>query len=186
MSDVKWAGCEILKPSTDWTGAKMGLLCPGYLARKVWPDINWGEAFAYLVRRFGFSGRHDWHKQLCQFSLTTPDPEVGFWLDPKPSDEDVEPGYFVFVDLARPIGLEDRKSYYDWPMAEPEKGETYSDRLPPDGTVSRRCHDAIEAGMRDLLRPVYVRDVPINILGRMTDKEAAEHESAEHAWQETD
>lgn len=183
---IKWAGCEILKPHAGMSGAKMGLLNPGYLSRKVWPDINWGEAFAYLVRRFGFSGQHDWHKQLCSFNLTTPDNEVGFWLDPKPSDEDVEPGYWVAKTLVPNLATEDRRSYYDWPMAEPEKGETYSDRIPPEGTVSHRCHIAIEAGMRDLLRPVYIRDVPINILGRLSDAEASQFESAEHAWNEED
>ena len=35
----------------------------------------------------------------------------------------------------------------------------------PEGSVIRRVNEALVVAMTDLLRPVYIRDVPINILG---------------------
>lgn len=41
------------------------------------------------------------------------------------------------------------------------------------GPIARRVKRALVAAMRELLRPVYVRDVPINVFGVMTDDDAA-------------
>ena len=41
----------------------------------------------------------------------------------------------------------------------------------PEQTLYRECNQAFTATMRDLLRPVFVRDVPINCYGRIEDAE---------------
>lgn len=177
----QWNGCEILKPGEGWSAGKQGIVDATFLAGQIYPAANYATAFAYLFRRFGETGPFDWHKQLCQYDLTTPSKEVGFYLSCSPS-MGPEPGYWLSPGIAVKIGREYRRSR-DWPPVDPAN-PVYGGRMPPEGTVSRRAVDAIADGLRDLLRPVYVRDVPINICGRMTDKAAAKFKSAEHAWQD--
>lgn len=177
----KWAGCKVLKAGKGWSGGKQGIVDATFLAGQIYPSANYATAFAYLFRRFGETGPFDWHKQLCEYDLTTPDKEVGFYLSCSPC-MGPEPGYWLSPDIAAAIGREYRQSR-DWPPVDPAN-PIYGGRMPPEGTASRRAIDAIAAGMRDLLRPVYVRDVPISIVGRLTDKEAAKFAYAEHAWKE--
>lgn len=179
---TNWTGCVVLKPDDgDWSGAKSGVINATFLADQIWPGVQYGNAFAYLFRRFGETGPFDWHKQLCNYDLTTPDEEVGFWLSCCPSSVGMEPGFWLADRLHREIMLNDYRKACDWPLADPS-GPDYGTRIPPEGTASRRAIDAIAEGMRDLFRPVYVRDVPINIMGKMTDADAGKLEPAEHAW----
>jgi hypothetical protein len=179
-----WTGCTILTPGDDWEGSRGGTIDPGPLAARVWPDADYGRAFAYLWRRFGPPQPSDHHKQLCEYDLTTPDPEVGFWLACNPSTGGMEPGGWLARARVREIMATDRHARYDWPLIDPTKG-IYGGFAAPEGTPTRRALDAIEAGMRDLLRPVFVRDVPINILGPIGDDwDEGLFPEAEHAWQD--
>ena len=164
-----WAGCAKFDPPEDWQGGRNGVISPGYLAAAVWPTASYGNAFAYLGRRFGKPSPFDHHKQLCEYDLTTPDPEVGFYLACSPSNIGMRPGYWISPELSYAI------------MAT-ERGIT-GGNAPPEGTLTRRACDAIEAGMRDLLRPVFIDDMAINILGKMADEDAAKLKPASrHAW----
>lgn len=53
--------------------------------------------------------------------------------------------------------------------------DAYQKRIPledrPDDSITKRVHVALCAAITDLLRPVYVRDVLINICGRVPDVE---------------
>jgi hypothetical protein len=178
---MTWKGCKVLKPKKGWQGARAGIIDATYLARRVWPKASYGNAFAYLFRRFGETAPFDWHKELCNYNLTTPDPEVGFWLKCSPGSSGLQPGYWLSGRLADAILENEYIDHLDWPPVYPELG-IYGGNAPPEGTLSRRAHDAIEAGMRDLLRPVFIRDMPITILGPASNKDC-KLPIAEHAWQ---
>jgi hypothetical protein len=177
---MTWEGCKVLKPKKEWQGARAGIIDACYLAGRVWPKASYGNAFAYLFRRFGETAPFDWHKELCTYNLTTPDPEVGFWLKCSPGSSGLQPGYWLSGPLADAIMESDHRKRFDWPLANPAHG-IHGGHVPPAGTLSRRAHDAIEAGMRDLLRPVFIRDMPITIIGPATDEDC-ELPIAEHAW----
>jgi hypothetical protein len=177
----EWEGCVRLDRDhlRDWFGAKAGIIDPGYLCKRVWPGVSYGNAFAYLFRRFGESAPFDNYKQLCNYDLSTPDPEVGFWLSCGASSVGMDPGYWLSPELGRAIAKQDRYGGYDdWDWVVP--GNSYEGRIPPAGTPAGRAIEAIEAGMRDLLRPVEIRDVAVNILGPYK----GDLESVPSAWKD--
>lgn len=141
-----------------WSGAASGELADGFeLAREAYglPDVmspDKGDdsgltCFAYLWRRFG-PPRYgsDPHKDLCCYYLTTDDPDVVLWVRPCGSGLAYGVGYMVSKRLA----------------------------AGPSPSARRRVQGALKRALRELLRPAYVRDVPINILGRCADGEPAE------------
>ena len=119
------------------------------LAIEVWGDkaaaANAGlAACAYLWRRFGppFYGSDD-YKEILQYILTTDDPDV--WLTVYPGGSGLRHGvgYLATPALRRRA------------FAEPD--------------MATRIQDAIRGAMRELLRPVGVRDTMINLFGRLLD-----------------
>jgi len=102
-------------------------------------------AFAYLYRRFGppTHGCDD-HKEIAAYYLTT----------------DIEGLVLFFTCSASPIKL-----CFGYMR---NSGVLY--KLPPRGSedpnpFQLECRKALMDAMRELLEPVWVRDLPINILG---------------------
>lgn len=166
-------------------------------------------AFPYLWRRFGppWSGSDD-HKELCQYLLTTPDPEVWLTIGPSGSRIDLAVGYIaskaIAEERARPY-QEWEKTFETWWLARknirltkrtPKKEveriadlywkDRLSGKLPKAaikvcgeyparhdpkewrtvGGLMARVNQALFDALTELKRPVFVRDVPINIFGR--------------------
>jgi hypothetical protein len=120
-----------------------------------------GDQFAYLFRRFGYPvWGSDSHKSLVTYMLTTPDTDVilwckpshwlrhsfGFGLSPRLDRESME-----LCMAYRTVNPREQRA--DW-----EATDCY-----------KRIDRAVGAAMAELLRPVFVRDVPFNILGRVSD-----------------
>lgn len=143
-------------PAIDgWVACKADMVCsPGRLAETVFPtDTNplyRGAMFAYLFRRFGYPiyGWDD-YKSLVQYYLTTPDDEVVLLVDPNDSVR-LSFGYGLAPRLAQAAHdaeIRSRRSFETTPIYQQISG-------------------ALIAAMRDLQRPVAVRDVLITFLGR--------------------
>lgn len=115
-------------------------------------------AFGYLWRRFGPpSWGSDDRKELCSYVIRTPDSAVFLELGVKA------------MPLSFSVGF----------LAD---SSTETTRFADDGDETMaRIRTAVIAAMREMLRPVYVRDVPINIFGRVTDEYASDWEPAERS-----
>lgn len=113
---------------------------------------------SYLYRRFGptFFGS-DGYKDMCQYILTTSRPGLWFWVACKASSLSHCFGVFFSKELAR--DFPDTKQWDDG-----DENETVLE-----------CRRELVACFRELLRPVYVRDCPINLLGTY---EADEYDQA--------
>ena len=109
---------------------------------------------AYLFRRFGppFWGG-DPHKEIAQWILTTGKPNLFFWVSCKATALRGCFGVLMGPGLERRFGRQ-------------LHGE-------PPNRLLAECREELLACFRDLLRPVFVRDVPINLLGRCEDTPAA-------------
>jgi hypothetical protein len=153
-------------------------------------------AFAYLWRRFGppFKGS-DPDKELCSYVLRTPQPGVYLEVSPKGYPLAYAIGYLITpkVDALTRKPLVDWWTAYDrWakrkglPAFWSEDGEKREAGLrravkelgpipkrvrpgPKAPGLVGRINRALVAAMRELLRPVCVRDVPINLFGRCAD-----------------
>lgn len=112
-----------------------------------------GAQFMYLFRRFGYPiyGWDD-HKDIVSYYLTTPDPDVILWCKPY-CTPDLSFGYGVSPAL-------DKEAM----QAVSANWRTF-DKHP----IHQRIDRAIRAALTELWRPVYVRDVPYNIIGRVYD-----------------
>lgn len=169
------------------------------LAKEVFgePDGNSGLlAMAYLFRRFGppTFGSDD-HKEICRYHLHTEAPDVFLGIAPRGSGPGY--GYMVTRDVESRIYrrftnwesafqkfLEDDTVVYKDPWKarmDPSvvaRAEKVIGKCPKriresewrkSSRVVDMVHSALLGAMRELLRPVYCRDVPFNILGRVKD-----------------
>lgn len=118
-----------------------------------------GDSMAYMFRRFGYSFYgHDRHKHLYSWTLTTPMDDV--YVDVYPYSVGCGFGYFISEALDRELTVEamaNRRSYGKTP--------------PPENSARWPVYQALRATIADLFRPVYIRDAPINIMGRLDDGE---------------
>lgn len=160
-------------------------------------DKNSGlTCMAYLWRRFGPSPwGYDDYKDICVYYLTTPRPDTFLWVRPNGSGLFYATGYLITRELDERLQrprfqwLRKVQAYY---LKTGGKKENYWDAM-MDPAFRRRAHrefgrcpvpahkyrqtkglqrqfnDALLAAMRELLRPVFCRDVSINILGRCDD-----------------
>lgn len=116
------------------------------------------EQVMYLLRRFGYPIRGwDGYKDVIEYHLTTPDLDVALLCRPA---SDLR-WSFGFV-LSKAFGLEAEKAERKWFTS---RATTPIESLP----VYQRIDSAIRAAMTELLRPVYIRDVDYNLLGRIED-----------------
>ena len=104
---------------------------------------------AYLYRRFGppFCGG-DNHKEIANYILTTTKPGFWFWVACKASDLRFCFGVLFDKSVADALG--------------------YS-RHDEDTPTAKEYRRELVACFRELLRPVYVRDCAINLLGACED-----------------
>lgn len=175
-----------------------------YGERAKWPDSSL-TAFAYCYRRFGPPpmGTDDYKNLGGGWILTTGDPEVFFAVDPGGCSIDLYLHHYVAerlrdeadapargwrqesrrrFDVAHP-----RKTLEDYLLAQMQGGPCrWLEDMPP---YPRRCSAEIEARvegtvtyvLRDLLRPCYVRDVAINLFGRISTKNPARGQEAKRS-----
>ncbi len=158
------AQVAVLDSDKKYTAAGAGTFDPGNIAQKVLPNIKGGQLFAYLFRRFGYpSWAWDSDKELTHYCLTTPLEDVFLTVCPAMGG-DYSGGYdctelmFGYC-IERSIEEEYHTLYRQRKLDEWETSPRYT-----------ACVKALKAALRDLLRPVYVRDVPINCYGRVMDE----------------
>ncbi len=175
-SKVFIAQVAILSKGTKYTAAGSGIFDPGEIAQQVLPGLRGGQLFAYLFRRFGYpSWGWDEYKNLVSYLITTPLPEVFLSITP-------------YMGSDRPEQLYDPTDLmFGYCVDQKIEKQDYYPCLRKDGHAAweehpryKACQQAFEAAMRDLLRPVYVRDVPINCYGRVDDDDEQLPEMVEH------
>jgi len=159
-----------------WTAAmSSSLFDPGKIASKILPGLRGCPLFAYLFRRFGYPSQGwDDHKELVRYLLTTPMDKVFLEVRPYlgsdyrhdcpqgPDEVSVRLmfGYCISQHLEQQY-LEEL--YYRAPRLSQQEREA--------SALHQQYNKAFEATIRDLQRPVFVRDVPINCYGRIADSE---------------
>lgn len=153
----KWHA-KIWKSTTGekWHGAKGGEIWPGDIAVKAVGDINYGTLFTYMYRRFGPSeyGSDD-YKDIAAWFLTTPNHFVALTVSPNPSGCRHSFGYMV------------NRNMFPYPWNENQ---------------IKLVTEALEAAIRDLLFPTYVRDVFINAAGKVKDEDVGEDHCSYFKW----
>jgi hypothetical protein len=71
-----------------WGGASMGILCPGDVAVRAGLAFHGAWLAAYMIRRFGPPNHgSDPHKQLCSWTLSTPEPRLALVVTPYLADD---------------------------------------------------------------------------------------------------
>lgn len=166
------------------------------------------SAFAYLTRRFGPTIHgSDPHKDLAQYCLTTPNKEVAVFLSLGSAGLAYSLGYFASKELKDKIyepAKKWEKDFFDWVSSKSrtknkkrlEKKyfawrtnvEKTNEAIKVIGAfpfenkdVEKDINDAVIATCKELLRPIFIRDRPFNLLGPLTDAKASQWEHvAEH------
>jgi len=101
-----------------------------------------GNALLYLYRRFGPPGPDDYEKKVCGYWLATDDPQL---------DLEISIGYTVWI-----CGY----------ITDDDIAYQYIREQRDNTSLVQEAHRETAEAVLDLLRPVPVRDVYINILGR--------------------
>lgn len=142
-----------------------GVFSPHDLAKEIFdarregePQDRRADQVLYLFRRFGYPVYGwDGYKSVIDYVLTTPDPDVVLWCKPA-SAYWISFGYGVSDALRRDADIAEWMWRSGPRDVEWERIEVY-----------QRVYRAVRAAMRELLRPVYIRDVDYNYLGRVRD-----------------
>ena len=156
-----------------YTAAMSGLFDPGDIAAQILPELRGCPLFAYLFRRFGYpnSGWDD-HKDLTRYVLTTPMDNVFLEVRPylggdyrhRQNNDAITVslmfGYCMSQELEQQY-LEEL--YYRKPRISQQEREA--------SALHQQYIKAFTATIRDLQRPVFVRDIPINCYGRIAISE---------------
>jgi hypothetical protein len=122
-------------------------------------SIPAGPALIYMIRRFGYSesGTDD-YKRLCNYVLPT---RIG--------------GLYLGISFSATScwidDLMDDEAGYRYQEAESKARPYDIDHIFPGDTLIGQYQQALKEATQDLLRPVFIRDVPINILGRAENVE---------------
>ena len=143
-----WAG-QVTSLPPGCSGARDGELCSGYaLGCAIYGEqaVPAFAAFAYCWRRFGppWIGS-DEIKELVCYVLHTPHPDVFVTLSLSASPLQYAVGYLVA----------------------PAVQATEAVRAREQGSALVR--DALAATLTECLRPVFIRDIAINVLGKVPD-----------------
>lgn len=144
------------KQLKGFTGGRgMGFFDIGDEARKEFPNWNYGEAFAYLWRRFGPPEiGWDGYKQLVNYYLTTK--MKGLYLTCSPYLDDAAISFgFMFDEntIGAKIAADISKPKEEW------------------SDYTKIVHSTLCDAMRELKRPTNVRDWFINIEGHVKDED---------------
>ncbi len=174
-----------------------------YGARAEWDNSSL-TAFCYCYRRFGPPPRGtDDYKQLGgAWLLKTRDPDVYLDIDPGGCSIDLYFGQYVSMRLRKAAdkpGEEWRAESYrrycemvrpgatweDWLGASMDGEDHWEEGMPPFPRCPPEIEDRVLGAIRhvllDLLRPVYVRDAPINLFGRISDDNPGRGRTAERS-----
>lgn len=153
-----------LKRNTYYNECTVGMLDPGSIAENVFSEINGGELFAYLFRRFGYPNiGWDKEKQLVEYAITTPIDDLFLTVFPYTGGNrpDLMFGYSLSRSIEEAVSKEvfgNREiPHWEW------------EKWSPD-TLLYRCNEALKQALLDLKRPVYIRDIAINCLGKIKDE----------------
>jgi len=237
---MKWQAEQLIERDADYHGAKGGIFDINEDAEKIIGELNVGNTFIYLFRRFGYP-RFGWDggKQLVQYHITTPMAGVLLTVEPDVTGAGTF-GYMLRKDIDIACEEELRKPYTDWMErfeawalkeygveitkmferdnskldrvwkvwgADKQNREFASDKEAcktffvdqedirvkcakmykrieplqeqiliedrPDDSVLKQCHTALCMTVADMLRPVYMRDVLIDIRGKKSRRKSA-------------
>lgn len=136
----------------NWSGASYGFFNPNRLADEILGQLDNGKLFLYLFRRFGYPCYGwDGYKEVCEYFLTTPEPDCCLII--RITGTSYEFGYS--------LSPEAEKLCYQQPPWHDD---------PPQDSPAYKYHVALEAAIRDLLRPVEARDTLIGVNGRVDNK----------------
>jgi hypothetical protein len=144
-----------------YAGASIGIFDPGKIAESVLGGIRGGQLFAYLFRRFGYpNDGWDDRKELASYLLNTPMCDVFLSVTPYMAGDFEDR---LLKDRTRHmfgycISQEIEEQLYAIPASKHRESEIY-----------QQCNAAFEAAIRDMLRPVFIRDIAINCHGRIED-----------------
>lgn len=151
------------------------------------------KCFAYLWRRFGKpSGIGDEYKDLCVYHLGTPLPDVAIRISPRGSGLAYGIGYYAGDETMQQLSARanvwweqftelthNAKRAYGcvfeasldkefWAEACKKLGSPREPRDWKKGSdIRKEVNEAILTALKELLKPVFIRDVTINILGRV-------------------
>lgn len=183
VAKKRW-NMEIVRSIAGTSGSNGSEIFCGYKAgQEVFgetPKDSGLTLFAYLWRRFG-PPEHgcDDYKSLACWVLTTPMEGAYLSLTPSGSAIEYSVGHLVTHDLGERINKPIESwwkrherlwiklhpkapAYHYWGWNTP-KG--FPRRPIGDKTLVAELNAALRVSLNDLLRPVYVRDVPMNALG---------------------
>ena len=152
-----WHAKKWVWPDNQWRGAMGGMVWPGNFVEETLGPIEFGTLFAYMFRRFGVPEiGSDPHKELANWYITTTDKHVALCVSPRPSGMRHSFGYMI--DSMVKCKRHDPNQIFE-------------------------VEEAIKNAMCDLLSPVFVRDCPINAVGRVDwDSDIANYEVPECEW----
>jgi hypothetical protein len=161
-------------------GSSGSMFTPGECAERVLPHLRGGQLFAYLFRRFGYPNiGWDEHKNLVSYRITTPMRHVFLEITPYMGSDDPDSVENPFNGSVLMFGYCVEKSIED-EFYTCLKSGNYNIWF--DHSCYREVTNAFEETMRNLLRPVHVRDVPINCYGKVDEsKKMLSHVDAYHA-----
>ena len=133
-----------------------------YWAVRLLPHLSGGDLFAYLFRRFGYPDLGwDGSKELVNYCLTTPMPEVFLLVRPYMGGDYAESDRSRLM-FGHYVGRAIQEEYYTCL-------HTGGHAAWPKHPRYKEVEQALSATLRDLLRPVYVDDVPTNCYGKVDD-----------------
>lgn len=146
--DLRWVRYELMPPDRLRRGLGDAVLQSTPLA-----EVDWANLFAYMHRRFGppTLGSDDYKDASAAWLLRSPDPQVFVRVLPSPSG-----------------------AWNSFLVGVPPALAPSSEGL--DTRHLTRVARAYRAVLMDLLRPVCVRDIEINALGRVEDDRLCRHD----------
>ncbi len=129
----------------------MGVFRPGDIARELFPTMRGADLFTYCFRRFGYpSSGWDDYKEICRYNVTTPEPDIFLTITPhcgrSGQDSWLSFGYLIEKAL--------EEEYYQ-----------LLTRRGHQDALSTRGNTALTEALKDLRRPVPIRDVLITCTG---------------------
>ncbi len=153
------------KEAKGFRGAMMGVFCPGQDAKAIlgekYDESFYGTACAYLLRRFGPAHYGcDPYKELTHYMLTTE--MEGVLLS-------VRPGCSVATSFGYYLSEDIYEATIDADFKDRQK-KSLADAI-NDCPVRKPVANALREAIKELKRPVNVRDWVFNIVRRIPDNE---------------
>ncbi len=165
IHDGRWMTASVV-PKMKLSCAHLGVLAFDEMTRDILPGVGYGNLVAYMIRRFGYPPYGDDNaKALCgAWMLTTPKPDL--FVNVRPSPAGIEFGFFYAMapGLAQKLG-EIKEALNVAHLSLSRDPRPYRKYLQVIGAYNRAACMTIT----DLLRPVAVRDMAINVMGEVPE-----------------